>query len=407
MTDKESSIEIESSEPIIEVGQGGFSLEQFESAVGKKEHQEEDESAIEAAISKSEDDSEPESKEESEDKEETQKADNLKKEDAKKEEKTKESTPAEKKASIAAKLSDGKELVIPKDAIVPIKVDGEVVEVAVQDLVNNYSGEKSFHNRFSKVESIKTQLEKSQREFNEKVEADVAFEKEILTACNENKPQDAIMLLAERSGKSPAEMMKTFMKNLAASFQQFKDMTPGEIEASFIKMENDWLHKKADKFNKQAQEKKTLQEKAEQTAKQLEKLGLEQQDFADAYYELLEAGKLKDIEKGEPTKEVVITHARNKKLANLIGDAIDQVDSQLRGDRDLIVRLAKYVDLAEHSVEDVVYILKGVVESNGATASNPSKEQGKTKVPEKNIGAEPKKEKVFKSQAEMMLAFGY
>jgi len=122
---------------------------------------------------------------------------------------------------IKAKSGD-EEIDIPEDAVIQVKVNGEVVEVTAKELASDYSGRAEISRRF-------TQLDKDRRHFQtqadsfEQQKARVNSHLELMSVL---EPDEFIHHLAELQGQDPDEMFGNLVKKTVALVKQMQSVSP-------------------------------------------------------------------------------------------------------------------------------------------------------------------------------------
>lgn len=184
---------------------------------------------------------------------------------------------------------------ISANAIFNHKVDGEDVDVELQELLNNYSGKISYDRKFQEL-SEKNKNFKSEYDsyVNEKNQI-----REYINTFNEKiKNEDAMGALeyiAGFSGMEPLAFRRELLNQLTPIIMDRANMTPEQIEADDLAAQNAYLRQKYESVQEQQREEQALKELESEIANVQEAQGISEDDFSNAYEELLETGYEGDI----------------------------------------------------------------------------------------------------------------
>lgn len=186
------------------------------------------------------------------------------KESSEVEAKTEESSEElERKIKKLSAYFEEKEINVPADAKFKIKSDKEEIEATLQDLINNYSGNKAVDKRFS-------DLDKERKEYKDDLEVVNKYIGEFAEK-SKTDPVAALEFLAEQVGIDPLQYRRNLRSQLMQKYGEYLSMDEGQKEAFDIREENAYLKRlretEAERLKiKQAQEELNLQyQQLEQT----------------------------------------------------------------------------------------------------------------------------------------------
>jgi outer membrane biosynthesis protein TonB len=180
---------------------------------------------------------EPEAKMEESKKEESQETESVEAEEeieASEEPSESQQTAAEVKKAIFAMLNDQK-IELDPGVRFKQKVDGEEQEVSLQDLLNDFSGQKGWQKKF-------TELDKERQSYLK----DAKQVKEILNEFAEkarSTPVEAFEYLAEMAGINPLEFRKQLRNQVNEKFSSYSNMS--EQERRMFEMEEELQYYKS------------------------------------------------------------------------------------------------------------------------------------------------------------------
>jgi ribosomal protein L12E/L44/L45/RPP1/RPP2/muconolactone delta-isomerase len=240
-----------------------------------------------------------------------EKSKNEKKDEPKEEEKKEE----EKKPEVEAK-DESKQSQFPEK--VKVKVNGNEIEVPLQDVINSYSGQQEIQRRFTEFDKQKKAWEKEsaqEKEFSQYVKSEIgelrgSFESIIgqyqKTGFLDKDPMGAINQLLDKMGINSNMYERAVFEHNLPEYAKYFNMTDIERDAYFTRKENDYLRRKEQGFNDRDQQVKLREEKQRQDFELINGSGLDEVGYQSLSNELLEAGH-KDV-----TAEKVVEYAKQK-----------------------------------------------------------------------------------------------
>lgn len=222
----------------------------------------------------------------------------------------------------------GKELDIPADAKLPVKVDGEIKEFTVQELMNIKSGEISYDKKFS-------DLDKREKTFTANVQQTEEELSEILTHVIVDQNVGAALLeLARKANVDPAPLYTAMQKEIVGEIDKFFNMSEQERKAYLLERENAFL-KTNEKSLAEGRKSKQAQAELETKITQMR----EALDVTDEWVSKAEAD-IKErpqdhnswLKGKQPSKEQVVLLADALRRHDLAVKALNMVDPELAND---------------------------------------------------------------------------
>ena len=186
----------------------------------------------ESSADSSEDDSEEAGDEslESLSDDEAEEAKQTEDEEAESEEKKSFLSKVESTKKLAATVGDEK-IEIPAAAKVPVVIDGEQVEVDVQELINNYSGNEAVQKRFTEYSAEKSKLAAERRLFDAQKKNVNQYLNNFVDQVNKGNVTDAIVDLVSRSGDiNPIQFRRQMRQSLLVEAQKLLDLSPEQLK---------------------------------------------------------------------------------------------------------------------------------------------------------------------------------
>jgi hypothetical protein len=241
-----------------------------------------------------------------------------KKDEPKEEEKKEEGKKPEVEAKEESKQSN-----LPER--VKVKVNGNEIEVPLQDVINSYSGQQEIQRRFTEFDKQKKTWEKESaqdKEFSQYVKTEIgdlrnSFESIIgqyqKHGFIDKNPLEAINQLLDKMGINSNMYERAVFEHQLPEYAKFFNMTDIERDAYFTRKENDYLRRKEQGFTERDQQVKLREEKQRQDFELIKSAGLDEVGYQSLSNELLEAGhkdltadKVVEYAKQKPTLEKVV-----------------------------------------------------------------------------------------------------
>ena len=283
---------------------------------------------------------------------------NQKVKEAKKEENKQEEKPEEeKKAEVEAK-KDPDNANLPEK--VKVKVNGNEIEVALQDVINSYSGQQEIQRRFTEFDKQKKTWEKEtaqEKEFSSYVKNEIgelrgSFDS-LINQYQKNgyidqDPLSSVNQLLDKMGINSNMFNRALFEHNLPEYAKFFNMTDVERDAYFTKKENDYLRRKEQGFTERDQQVKLREEKQRQDFELIKSAGLDSVKYDELSSELLEAGH-KDL-----TAEKVVEYAKQKPTLDKVVQVFQKVGSDPTQDERARTVFKIFSDFPETTIEEVL-----------------------------------------------------
>lgn len=277
-------------------------------------------------------------KEDKKEKKEEKNEEKKKEEEVKAEDK-KEESEEEKKTSKNLRMRMGDELYnVDANATFRVKVDGEQVDVPLQELINNFSGKTAWDKKFTEIGKEKKYLEaekKSLTEYKSKVESHVKAVNDIILSKDKN-PMEALLYLVEMSGQDPYTAYRRMMETNLEELSSLMDMTEVERELYFHK-KKDELHTSVAKKREESMRKEATFNQVLQKIDNLRKsYNVSEDEFVEASEELEALYTDSKIDPNQITDEQIVEYASLKphiaKVKEMIVPFEDNISEAKYGD---------------------------------------------------------------------------
>jgi len=299
-----------------------------------------------------------------EDEEETDVKEDKDKETKVKEDKEDELKPEDKKESkkLRMRMADGELYNIDSDSTLKVKVDGELVDVPVQELLNNYSGKTAWDKKFTEIGKEKKVLEVERNTLTKQKEQLLSHLEQALGPIKDTtkNPIDSLLYLVEMSGEDPYHAYRRIMEANLGELSELIDMSETERELYF--------HKKKDELysnvNKKRQEKTQKDQVFNQTIQKVDALrqakNVTEDQFVDASEELEEIYKNSKLDVNSITDEAIVDYASLKPHIATVTKLIEPFESNISESKygDVVAELSRYLRDGKADEATVTKILK-------------------------------------------------
>ena len=180
------------------------------------------------------------------------------------------------------------ELEIAANAIFKHKVDGEEVDVELQELLNNYSGKVSYDKKFQEFSSQKKDFDEYKNKYDNDIQQINSYINDFAQKFRQNDALGALEYFAEFAGMKPYEFRRELLNQLVPEMERRSVMTEDQIKAEELAFQNEYLMRQHESAQKQSQEQQALRELENEIVRVQEAHGISDEDFEKAYNELME-----------------------------------------------------------------------------------------------------------------------
>lgn len=248
-----------------------------------------------------------------------------KKEEEPKEEEKKEETKTEEPKKEEPKTN------LPEK--VKVKVNGNEMEVPLQDVINSYSGQQEIQRRFTEFDKQKKAWEKEtaqEREFATYVKSEIGDLRTSLDSLvrqyehngyMEKNPLEVVNQLLDKMGINSNLFERAVFEHQLPDYAKYFNMSDVERDAYFTKKENEYFKKQSEKLSERDQLVKQRELKQQQDFELIKSAGLDSVKFEELQSELLEAGH-KDL-----SPEKVVEYARQKPTLEKVVQVFQEISS--------------------------------------------------------------------------------
>lgn len=271
------------------------------------------------------------------------------------------------------------ELEIAANSLFKHKVDGEEVDVELQELLNNYSGKISYDRKFQEFSSDKKDFDEYKTKYDKDIQQINNYINNFAEKFKGNDALGALEYFAEFTGMKPYEFRRELISQIEPEVQRRSQMTEEQILSEELSFQNEYLAKQHEAAQQQIQEQQAYSELLQEIADVQKAHGIPDDVFEKSYLELAES----DYE-GEITPVAVADYHNNLQAYSRAEEVLTQVDPSLAEQDPVIDNLQKVImenpsfdnnDLLEMVQQVYDDYLKNMSKSVSKKASPPKKQE--------------------------------
>jgi len=241
------------------------------------------------------------------------------------EEETPEETLEEEIKKIVARNGE-QETEIAANSVFKHKIDGEEVDVELQELLNNYSGKISYDKKFQEFSTDKKEFDDYKSQYDKELDQINGYINNFAEKIKNEDAMGALEYFAEFAGMKPHEFRRELLNQITPEISRRANLSPEQLHAEELSHQNEYLLQKQESAQKQSKEEQAYIDLQKEIANVQEAHGISGDDFEEAYKDLTES----DFE-GTITPEVVAkyyTHSQAFSKADSILESISPVLSE-------------------------------------------------------------------------------
>ena len=265
---------------------------------------------------------------------------------------------------ILARAGDN-EMELAANTLFKHKVDGQEVDVDLQELLNNYSGKVSYDKKFQEFSATKKDFETRQAQYNAEIDAINKYIGEFGERMRNNDASGALEYFAEFAGMKPYEFRRELLKQLMPEMERMNTMSPEELRSEELQAQNLYLQKEQESAQQRLQQEQAVMELQREIVSVQEALGISGDEFREAYNDLVEANF-----EGEITPALVGDYYKNLQAFSKAEGILTQVDPVLGNDDGIVETLQNVIlENPNFDNDDLIEIVQNVYGSVKKEAS--------------------------------------
>lgn len=297
-----------------------------------------------------------------------------KKEDKKEEEDGEEEEVVEEKEEVAIpgeveeiksklRMRMGNELFnVDSTATFPVKIDGKVENVNVQELINNYSGKTAWDKKFTEVGKERKNLEFETKTFNSQKEKLNENMNKVLGPLKDatGNPLESLLNLVEMSGDDPYTAYRRVMEANLEELSSLMDMNETERELFFHKKKDELQGKVAKQRQVRTNEETAFNQALDRVDKLRQAHNVSEDEFVDASEELEESFKASGLDPKGITEADVVDFASLKPHIAKVRELVEPYEDNIADGKygDVVAQLSRSLRDGKADVKAISEILK-------------------------------------------------
>lgn len=299
---------------------------------------------------------------------------------APKESKEAKEQEAEKQEAKRLKLKhEDKELEIPTDLKVPVKIDGKVEEVPLQEALSRYSQQKHLDKIYQDFKKEKATFESERGKMKQTMDS--------VKALLEKKDlRGFIELVAEPAGLDPSKVFDDLKASWEQKFEEAQALSPEERKAKALEEELSYYRQKQEAEKTRQAQLKQQQELESKVEQVMQSASLDKQTFVKRYDELIDLGYQAD----DLSPEMIADYHKNMMVVTHVEAKLAEVNPELAADQSVIEKLATLAMQTGATQEEIDAVIEelytGQAEKKLAKKINKSIAKAKAETPVKNAG---------------------
>lgn len=238
---------------------------------------------------------------------------------------------------LIAKYND-EETEIAANSIFKHKINGEEVDVELQELLNNYSGKVSYEQKFQDLASRRREFEDFKNSYDKDIQDIYTVLNSFKDSMKQNDAMGALNHFAAFSGMKPYEFQESLINSLAPEVVRRAHLSEEQLRSEKLQAENEYLRQQQESEQVKFQEQQSLIELQNEIRQLQEAHGISDDAFYDAYHELVESGY-----DGEMSPEAVTEYYIHSNAFSRAGDILSQVSPSLVQQENVIDSLQKVI----------------------------------------------------------------
>ena len=224
------------------------------------------------------------------------------------------------------------------DTIFKHKVDGEEVDVSLQDLLNNYSGKVSYDKRFQEFSSERNRYQEEKERHDAEITEIKGYIDDFAEKIKNEDALGALEYFAEFAGMKPYEFRTELVRQISPEVERRSMMSPEEIENENLRAQNDYLIRQQESEANNKTTEQSHQELGREIRRVQEAHDIADDDFSNAYRELLQS----EFD-GEITPSIVGEYYVHTQAFSKAESILSQVDATLAGNEQIVESFQKVI----------------------------------------------------------------
>jgi hypothetical protein len=224
-------------------------------------------------------------------------------------------TQAEPDKALKFRVGD-KEVELAASATVPVKVNGKMVEVPIQEVVNRYSQQKHLDDLFRTYKTEKAQFDAERQ----KISGVIGKSYEMLSQKKDLR--GFVEYMSEALGVDGQKLYTDAVEQIRQAVEQESTLSPEERKLKQLEEENQFYRQRVESERTAKAEAAKTKALETQVDQMLTTYGMQKADFVKAYDDLVQTG----VEAAQVTPEMVGKYWSNTKLISHIESRLSDIN---------------------------------------------------------------------------------
>ena len=285
------------------------------------------------------------------------------------------------------------EMEVAAETLFKHKVDGEDVDVSLQDLLNNYSGKVSYDKKFQEFSESKKEFNSYKEVYDKDIETINSYINNFSQKLKEKDALGALSYFAEFSGMEPHTFRRQLLDQLTPEVDRLAQLSPEQLENEKLIQQNEYLENQRESEVNKRQEEQSRQELLNEIKSLQEAHNISDDSFRSSYQELVEGGF-----DGEITPDIVAEYYVHSAAFTKSEEVLNQINPELVQNDQIVESLQKVI------VENPSFDNNDLIDIVQEVYGNTKKEASKS-VSKKVSQAEKKQETKVSKEKESYLSF--
>ena len=230
------------------------------------------------------------------------------------------------------------DLEVAAETLFKHKVNGEEVDVSLQDLLDNYSGKVSYSKKFQEFAENKKEFEAYKETYDKDIDLINKYVNTFSDKLREKDAMGALSYFAQFSGQEPHVFKRQLLEQLAPEIERLATLSPEQLENERLLQQNEYLKQQQESEVVKRQEEQSQQELLTEIKRLQEAHSISDSDFQSAYQELLD-GEFD----GEITPETVAEYYVHSAAFSKSEVVLNQVNPDLIKNDNIVESLQKVI----------------------------------------------------------------
>lgn len=263
----------------------------------------------------------------------------------------KETKKVEKSESPAKllKLKSGEStLEVAPDALVPVKINGKVIEVPIQEAINRYSQQSHLDELYKGYKTEKDGFEK-QRQLMKG-----ALDKSYDYLVNKKDLRGFLEFISEAMNVDGDQIYQETVGSLQKQLEEMSQLTPEERRIRELEMENNRFKERKEAEKKSLEEAKSRQALESQVREAMSSAGMTEKDLVEAWDSLTSHG----VDPNEINTERLVSYHQSLKAINMVESELMKVSPEQAQNQELLEELTAYAIREDLGPEEMAEVVK-------------------------------------------------